>query len=58
MTPAEAAKILVEFNRWRRGDPPYDWSADPAKRKELPYTPRQIGEAIDIAVQAMKGENE
>ena len=56
MTPTEAAKILAEFNRWRRGEPPYDWSDDPANRKDLPYTPKQIGEAIDIAVQAMKGE--
>ena len=58
MTPAEAAKILAEFNKWRRGDPPYDWIDDPAKRKKLTYTPKQIGEAIDIAVRAMKGENQ
>lgn len=55
MTTTEAAKILAEFNHWRRGEPPYDWSDDPAKRKELPYTPTQIGEAIDAAVEAMLG---
>lgn len=58
MTPTEAAKILAEFNKWRRGEPPYDWSADPTKRKELPFTPMQIGEAIDTAENVMKGENE
>lgn len=54
MTTTEAAKILAEFNKWRRGEPPYNWSDDPKKRKELPYTPKQIGEAIDVAVEAMK----
>lgn len=58
MTPTEAAKILAEFNRWRRGEPPYDWNDDPKKRKELPFTPMQIGEAIDTAENVMKGENE
>ena len=53
MTPTEAAKILAEFNHWRRGEPPYDWSDDPKKRKELPYTPQQIGEAIDVAVSCL-----
>lgn len=54
MTPIEAAKILAEFNRWRRGEPPYDWSDDPTKRKKLQYTPQQIGKAIDVAVATMK----
>ena len=39
MTPNEVATILRQFNEWRRGD------------EDIPqFDPRQIGEAIDAAV--------
>ena len=38
-TPHQAAKILAEFNRWRRGD-------DDATQ----YPPALIGRAIDILI--------
>lgn len=42
MTPQEAAAILEEHNRWRRGE-------------EIPMLdPKTIGEAIDAAVEFIK----
>lgn len=43
MTLPEALKILEQFNKWRRG-------------VEIPQPdPKIIGEAIDIAINLMKG---
>ena len=43
MTPAEAATILRQFNEWRRGD------------EDIPqFDPREIGEAIDAAVEMIE----
>lgn len=44
MTPAETTTTLRQFNEWRRGD--YEPSEQPA-----PPDPREIGEAIDAAVE-------
>ena len=44
MTPTEVAATLRQFNEWRRGD--YEPSEQPA-----PPDPREIGEAIDAAVE-------
>ena len=42
MTKEEALNILVEFQKWRRG-------------AEIPMQePRIIGEAIDVAIEALK----
>ena len=48
MTPAETAAILRQFNEWRRGD------------EDIPqFDPREIGEAIDAAVEMIeRGEQE
>lgn len=35
----EAIKILIYYNKWRRG-----------KEDEIIYTPKEIGKAIDILV--------
>ena len=43
MTPAETAAILRQFNEWRRGD----------ETVEQP-DPREIGEAIDAAVEMIE----
>ncbi len=43
MTPAEVADILRQFNEWRRGD------------EDIPqFDPREIGEAIDAAVEMIE----
>lgn len=47
MTPAEVAAILRQFNEWRRSD--YEPSEQPA-----PPDPREIGEAIDAAVEMIE----
>ena len=44
MSTHEAAKILTEHNRWRRGQSPYDQSPS------SPHSPQIIGEAIDAAI--------
>lgn len=41
--------VLEDFNRWRRGEPPYDWNEDPSKRVEPPWSPKEVGAAIDVA---------
>ena len=48
MTPPEVATILRQFNEWRRGD------------EDIPqFDPREIGEAIDAAVEMIElGEQE
>lgn len=50
MSIEEVVHILTEFNKWRRSEPPYEWNEDPAMQKELPYSPKDIGLAIDEAV--------
>lgn len=47
MTPTEVAATLRQFNEWRRGD--YEPSEQPA-----PPDPREIGEAIDAAVEIIE----
>lgn len=49
MVVRKAIEILSEFNKWRRGLPPYDvWG------EKLPYSPTEIGEAIDCAIEKLK----
>lgn len=57
MTTAEAIDVLTEFNRWRRGEGKYAWNEDPAKNAECPYSPKAIGQAIDIAINEMNKGN-
>ena len=61
--PNEAAKeaekriaiaVLEEFNKWRRGHGEYSWNEDPSKNKILELTPKQMGLAIDYAVEFLK----
>lgn len=46
--------VLVEFNKWRRSLPPYEWNEDPSKQKEFPYSPKEVGVAIDEAIDCCK----
>ena len=54
MNIEEVVHILSEFNKWRRGLPPYEWNEDPSKQKELPYSAVEIGIAIDEAVDMLR----
>ena len=43
MTPTEVTTILRQFNEWRRGD------------EDIPqFDPREIGEAIDAAIEMIE----
>jgi hypothetical protein len=42
MTYREAIEILTEFNSWRRGD-----------IDDIRYTPKEIGQAIEIAIEGL-----
>lgn len=51
---SSAIAVLKEFNEWRRGQGEYTWNEDPSKNKDLEITPKQIGEAIDFAVEFLE----
>lgn len=51
MTPTETAAILRQFNEWRRGD------YEPSEQPEPP-DPREIGEAIDAAIELIESAEE
>jgi len=53
MTRTQAIEILRDYNKWRRAEPPYD-SIDPETRVELRWSPKMIGEAIDVITDAEK----
>ena len=38
---------------WRRSLPPYD-GVTPETRKEMPHSPADFGQAIDVAIEALK----
>lgn len=48
MTIREARCILVEMQKWRRGEQPYDKVG-----VQMPHTPEEFGKAIDTAIDAM-----
>ena len=54
----EALKVLTEFNKWRRSEAPYGWYEEPEKTLQLPYTPKEIGEAIDVAIKVLGERHE
>ena len=49
MNKTLAIQILTEMQKWRRSEHPYDRATH-----QMPYTPRQYGEAIDFAINQMK----
>lgn len=50
MTTKQAAKILRDFNKWRRGEEPYNNII-----KTFPFDVVVIGQAIDVAVKLCSG---
>jgi hypothetical protein len=53
MNKEEALKIIVEMQRWRRGQSPYDCE----QPVNLPYTSKQYGEALDVAIGILATDN-
>ena len=51
MTAAQAAKILTDFNKWRRGDGKYTDVISP-----FDVSPKDIGIAIDVAIKKLKSK--
>lgn len=57
MTKEEAYKILCEFNLWRRGKGKYKWIPTvPSANPTFPYSPKEVGEALDVAIAVLKKE--
>ena len=46
-------KVLKEYRDWHRGIGGYAWNEIPEKNKEFPYSPKDLGEAIDEAIRAL-----
>ena len=53
MTPKEAYEALREFNLWRRAEGVYE-----SFYNEFPYTPKEVGIALDVAIETLKKEVE
>jgi hypothetical protein len=51
MSAAEVAKHLVEYQKYRRGEPPYDYGITPHCH---PFTVKELGAIIDRAVEILK----
>lgn len=49
MTKAEARKVLIRYNTWRRYD-------GPLEQTPLHPEPKEIGEAIDVAIEVLPAE--
>ena len=49
MKTEKALEILKEMQKWRRDEPPYD-GENPQEHRQMPYSPEEFGEAIDVAI--------
>lgn len=49
MTTAEAREVLIRYNAWRRYD-------GPLEQTPLQPEPKEIGEAIDVAIEVLPKE--
>lgn len=49
MTTAEAREVLIRYNAWRRYD-------GPLEQTPLLPEPKEIGEAIDVAIEVLPKE--
>lgn len=48
MNIEQCITILTQLNKWRRGDKPYENGGE-----ELPYSGKELGEAIDFAIEEL-----
>lgn len=56
MTPKEAYEVLREFQMWHRGEGKYAFSETPSENEPLPYSSKEIGIALDVAIKTLKKE--
>ena len=49
MSAAEVAKQLQEHQKWRRGEPPYEYGG-----YNMPFRPHELCAIIDRAVELLK----
>lgn len=49
MSAAKVAECLVEYQKYRRGEPPYAYGGD-----NHPFTPMELGDIINRAVEILK----
>lgn len=57
MTLKEAYEALREFQMWRRGEGRYRIQCDDSLHLEpLPYSPKEVGIALDVAIETLKKE--
>lgn len=49
MPAAEVAEALVEYQKYRRGESPYQYGTD-----NMPFTPRELGDIINRAIELLK----
>jgi hypothetical protein len=54
-TPAQIAEWLKVYQSWRRGESPYDYGLVPCPD---PFTPYELGEIIDRAIELLKRKSE
>lgn len=53
MDDKSAYKVLSEMQDWRRERPPYD-GEDPETHRPMPYSAREFGMAMDVALKALE----
>lgn len=53
MTKKEAYEVLREFQMWRRGEGKYEWRETPSENEPLPYSPKTVGAALDVAIETL-----
>jgi hypothetical protein len=51
MPASEVAKYLAEYQKYRRGESPYDYGITPHRQ---PFTGKELGAIIDRAVEILK----
>lgn len=51
MSAAKVAKCLQEYQKWRRGEPPYAYGSD-----NHPFTPCELGDIINRAIELLNGQ--
>lgn len=51
MPAAKVAKHLAEYQKYRRGEPPYDYGITPHRQ---PFSAKELGAIIDRAVELLK----
>lgn len=51
MSSEEVAEQLVEYQKYRRGESPYDYGITPHRQ---PFTPRELGDIINRAIELLK----